>query len=71
MSRLARRGVVRELARIHRGGHVANPKVRIQSASRVWIESLEEELMIEADGDVRGKTPATFAVMPAALRIVW
>jgi diacylglycerol kinase family enzyme len=71
VSRLARRGVVRELARIHRGGHVANPKVRIQTASRVWIESLEDELMIEADGDVRGKTPATFAVMPSALRIVW
>jgi diacylglycerol kinase family enzyme len=27
-------------------------------------------LGVEADGDVRGRTPADFRVMPAALRVV-
>ena len=70
-SRLTRAVVIREMARIHRGGHVVNPKVRIETARRVRVESLEDELMIEADGDVRGATPAEFVVMPAALRVVW
>jgi diacylglycerol kinase (ATP) len=68
---ISRAGVVREMSRIHRGGHVANPKVRIRRAARVGVESLEDELMIEADGDFRGHTPAEFVVMPAALRVVW
>jgi diacylglycerol kinase family enzyme len=68
---VSRAGVVREMSRVHRGGHVANPKVRIRRAARVGVESLEDELMIEADGDFRGRTPAEFVVMPAALRVVW
>ena len=71
VSDISRAGVVREMSRVHRGGHVANPKVSIRRASRVRVESLEDELMIEADGDFRGRTPAEFVVMPAALRVVW
>lgn len=71
VSDISRAGVVREMSRIHRGGHVANPKVRIRRAARVRVESLDDELMIEADGDFRGRTPAEFVVMAAALRVVW
>ncbi len=68
---ISRAGVVREMSRIRRGGHVANPKVRIRRAARVGVESLEDELMIEADGDFRGHTPAAFVLMASALRVVW
>jgi diacylglycerol kinase family enzyme len=64
--------IVRELARIHKGGHVRNPKVRIVQGRGVSIEtfSAADALRIEADGNVRGITPVEFSVMPKALRFV-
>ena len=71
-SGLRRGHVMRELPRIHRGGHVANPKVRIDQGSHVRIRTFaaEDALLIEADGNVRGRTPAEFRIMPRALRVV-
>jgi len=70
--RLSRAGLVRELTRIHRGGHLANPKVKLARGTRVRVETTDESdsLAVEADGDVRGRTPAEFRVMAAALRVV-
>lgn len=71
--RFSRAGVVRELARVHRGGHLANPKVVLTSGMRVRVETTDRQapLAIEADGDARGHTPAEFRIMPGALRVVW
>lgn len=71
-SGLSRAAVVRELPRIHSGGHVKNPKVKITQGQRVRIEtfSREDGMLIEADGNVRGETPVEFRIMPCALRIV-
>ena len=71
-SGLNRAQVVRELARIHKGGHVANPKVCIRQGRKVRIETFatEDAMRIEADGNVRGVTPVEFQVMPQALRFV-
>jgi diacylglycerol kinase family enzyme len=71
-SGLNRMQVLRELARIHKGGHVANPKVRIMQGTKVRIETFagEDAMTIEADGNVRGFTPVEFRVMPQALRFV-
>lgn len=71
-SGLSRANVVRELARIHKGGHVANPKVRITQGEGVSIETFApaDAMLIEADGNVRGVTPVEFRVMPRALRFV-
>ncbi len=64
--------VIRELPRIHRGGHVANPRVRVMQGKRVRIETFSptDALLIEADGNVRGKTPIEFQIMPQALRFL-
>ncbi len=72
VSGLSRLGVLREMPRIHTGGHVANEKVRVSQAKAVRIEtfSLEDALLIEADGNLRGKTPVEFRVMPKAIRFV-
>lgn len=69
---ITRAGILRELPRIRRGGHLANPNVRTIQATRVEIETIgqENELPIEADGNVRGATPATFLVIPRALQLV-
>jgi len=71
-SGLNRAEIVRELVRIHKGGHVANPKVRIVQGEGVSIETFspEDAMPIEADGNVRGLTPVEFRVMPGALRFV-
>jgi YegS/Rv2252/BmrU family lipid kinase len=70
---LSRAALVRELARVHRGGHLANPKVKLAHGTRVRVETLDvrDALGVEADGDVRGRTPAEFRVMPSALRVVF
>ena len=69
---LTRANVVTELSRIHRGGHVNNPKVLISQGEIVRIETflLQDAMRIEADGNVRGVTPVQFQVMPGALRFV-
>lgn len=71
-ARLTRATLVREMARIHAGGHVSNPGVRIERGTRVRIEPVGEgdALPVEADGDVRGRTPLDLFVMPRALRVV-
>ena len=72
-SGLGRAEIVRELARIHKGGHIANPKVQILQGKSVTIETFSEAdaMRIEADGNVRGFTPVKFQVMPSALRFVF
>ena len=71
-SRLTRASLVREMTRIHSGGHVNNPRVRITRGARVRIEHLSpaDALAVEADGDVRGHTPLEFRVLAGALRVV-
>ena len=71
-SGLNRVAVLRELGRIHKGGHVANPKVRIAQGTKARIETFapEDAMPIEVDGNVRGVTPVEFRVLPKALRFV-
>jgi diacylglycerol kinase (ATP) len=71
-SGLTRANVMRELARIHKGGHIANPKVRITQGTRARVETFkpEDAMPIEADGNVRGATPVAFRIMSGALRFV-
>ena len=69
---LTRLTILRELPRIRRGEHLANKRVSIIKAKHVRIENEkpEDALLVEADGNVRGHTPAEFQIMPGALRIV-
>jgi diacylglycerol kinase family enzyme len=54
---------------LYRGNHVRHPKIREQKTAAVTIES-DEQLLIEADGDILGESPASFRVLPSALTIV-
>lgn len=69
---LRRAAILRELPRIRRGGHLANPHVRTTRAARVRIETLtpRDALPVEADGNVRGHTPAEFRILPGALKVI-
>lgn len=69
---LTRATILRELPRIRRGAHLANKRVRLLRARHVRVEtdSPEDALLLEADGNVRGHTPAEFRIMPSAIRLV-
>lgn len=71
-SGLTRGAVVRELSRIHTGGHIKNPSVQIfrGEVARIQTFLIKDAMPIEADGNVRGVTPVEFRVMPRALRFV-
>jgi len=71
-SGLSRGQVVTELARVHRGGHINNPKVKITQGEIVRIETflLQDAMPIEADGNLRGLTPVQFQVIRGALKVL-
>ena len=71
-SGLSRSRVLRELSRIHTGGHVKNHSVQITQGKAVRIHTFSDvdSMRLEADGNVRGVTPVQFQVMPRALRFV-
>jgi diacylglycerol kinase (ATP) len=71
-SRLSRLNVIRELTRLHSGGHILNPKVKVGQGTYAKVETFNgrEALPIEADGNVRGHTPADYRIMPKALNFV-
>lgn len=72
-SGLSRTNVVTELSRIHTGGHVNNPKVTVTQGAKARIETLllQDAMLLEADGNVRGVTPVQFQIMPRALRFLF
>jgi diacylglycerol kinase family enzyme len=67
-----RRTILRELPRIRRGEHLSNERVRLVRARHVRVETEkpEDALLVEADGNVRGHTPAEFRLLPEAIRVV-
>jgi diacylglycerol kinase (ATP) len=56
------------LHRLYRGTHVNHPKAEFSRVQRVRVEP-DEPLPIEADGEQPGTTPATFEIVPAAVRL--
>ena len=56
------------LHKLYRGTHVDHPKADFSRATRVVVEP-ETPLPIEADGEQPGVTPATFEIVPAAVRL--
>src|SRR5581483_5136137 len=49
------------LPRVYRGGHLANPEVRVHRARRVRVDAAQAR-PLEIDGELGGTTPVTFAV---------
>ena len=70
---LTRLSIVRELKRIRNGRHLENPNIEIHKAKKFTVETddANDSLLVEADGNLRGRTPAEFRVIPKALKIVF
>jgi YegS/Rv2252/BmrU family lipid kinase len=54
--------------KIYKGRHVSHPKVEVLRGGRVSVDA-PEHLPIEVEGEQVGTTPATFELVPGALRI--
>jgi len=66
---LSRGQLLRLLARARMGGHVRRPGVTVRRARRVEASSNGRE-PVNVEGDAWGTLPATFEVLPSALRWV-
>lgn len=54
--------------KLYRGKHVNHPKVEVVRSARVEVDAAEH-LPIELDGEQVGTTPATFEIVPGAVRV--
>jgi len=56
------------LPRIYRGTHLTHPKVTLEKARDVYIQSMQQA-SLQADGELLGETPVRFQVLPAILNL--
>jgi len=61
--------VVANLPRIYKGTHLTHPKVSHFSAREVHVEA-RERMFLQAEGELIGEAPATFQVIPRALKVL-
>ncbi len=61
--------LLRILPTVYKGTHITHPKVRMEKATHITIES-SERILVHADGELLGECPASFWLVPAALNIV-
>jgi len=55
---------------LYRGTHISLPEVKSMRAKRVEIRSADGfDLHLETDGELPGKLPAMFEIIPKALKV--
>jgi diacylglycerol kinase (ATP) len=65
---VSKRDLVVTLPKIYRGTHLPHPKAELLRGAKVTIDA-PIPLPVELDGEQPGTTPATFEVVPRALRL--
>lgn len=60
--------VLMNTPKIYNGTHLTHPKVSEDRGTVVSVES-KQRMLIEADGELIGEGPATFRIIPAALKL--
>lgn len=60
--------LLKSLPMIYKGTHGKHPKVSMEKAASITVES-SEPVLVHADGELLGEGPASFWLMPAALSI--
>lgn len=62
------RAIRRAVPKIYRGAHLPHRNIVELRAARVRVEA-DPPFQIEADGEMLGTTPATFAIVPTPIRL--
>jgi diacylglycerol kinase (ATP) len=65
---LTKRDLLTTLPKTFRGKHLPHPKAEVLRGKRVTVDA-EDPLPIELDGEQPGTSPASFDVVPRALRV--
>jgi YegS/Rv2252/BmrU family lipid kinase len=55
--------------RVYKGTHLSHPKVSLCHAKEVHVEA-RERMFVQAEGEVIGEAPATFRIIPQALKVL-
>ena len=68
---MGRAQLLLQLPRVYRGSHLDHPAVRSQQAQRVEARPADdrEPVLVECDGELVGRLPARFELLPGALRV--
>lgn len=66
---VGRLSLVPLLIQVYRGRHLGHPRLLLRRCRTVTITS-EEQVHVEADGELAGFLPATFDILPNAIRII-
>ena len=53
----------------YKGQHVKHEKVRVKKIKKVDIQC-NEQILVEADGELLGEGPVSFSVVESALNII-
>ena len=63
--------IIRNVHQLYRGTHLSLDEVKAKSAKRVEARPFDpaEEIFIEVDGELPGKLPAIFEIVPMALKL--
>jgi diacylglycerol kinase (ATP) len=61
--------VIVNTPRLYNGTILTHPKVKEYRGTMVSVES-KQRMLIEADGELIGEGPATFRLLPAALKLL-
>jgi diacylglycerol kinase (ATP) len=69
LGNLSRLEVVANVPRIYKGTHLTHPKVSHFSAREIHVEA-QERMLLQAEGELIGEAPATFQIIPRALRVL-
>jgi diacylglycerol kinase (ATP) len=56
----------RGISKVYKGTHIPHPRIRETLSSSLTV-GCDPPALIEADGEVLGRTPATFSILPGAL----
>ena len=65
---LVKAQILRMRSMLYVGSHCENPGVTETTAKTLYVES-DERLVVEIDGEVIGESPASFRILPLALRV--
>lgn len=55
--------------RLYKGTHTTHPMVDVYKAKRVDVQT-SGKLLLQLDGEVVGKAPVSFSIIPSALRVI-
>jgi diacylglycerol kinase (ATP) len=61
--------LIRSLHRVYKGTHLTHPKIRLEKAAHIELES-QEKVLVHADGELLGEAPVSFRLVKDRLRIV-